>query len=70
MNPDEHAAAVNRRAQLQSKLAIVEALEKNKPGDHLLLSERSDILKELSALETKFGFHFAEQDSLNPRAQI
>ena len=70
MNPQEHQAAINRRATLQSKLAMVEALQKNNPSNVQYGFERNEILKELSALETKIGFHFAETDSMNPRAQL
>ena len=70
MDPKEHQAAVNRRATLQQKLAMVDALQKNDPSNIQYAFERNEILKELSSLETKFGFHFAEVDSANPRAQI
>ena len=70
MDPEEHQAAVNRRATLQSKLAMVEALQKNNPSNVQYAFEKNEILKELSSLETKIGFHFQEQDNMNPRAQI
>ena len=49
---------------------MVEALQKNNPSNVQYGFERNEILKELSALETKIGFHFAETDSMNPRAQL
>ena len=70
MNPQQHANMVNERAKLQEKLAMVEALEKNSPGNHLLLTERGNILKRLSQIETATAFHYAEKDSENPRAQL
>ena len=70
MNPQEHANMVLERSQLQEKLANVEALEKNSPGNAQLATERNKILKRLSQIETATGFHYAEQDSLNPRAQL
>ena len=70
MNPQEHANMVNERSQLQEKLAAVEALEKNSPGNHLLATERGNILKRLQDIETATAFHYAEKDSENPRAQL
>ena len=70
MNPQEHANMVNERSQLQEKLAAVEALEKNSPGNHLLATERNKILKRLQDIETATAFHYAEKDSENPRAQL
>ena len=70
MNAADHANMVLERSQLQEKLANVEALEKNSPGNAQLATERNKILKRLSQIETATGFHYAEQDSLNPRAQL
>jgi uncharacterized protein YgiM (DUF1202 family) len=70
MNPQEHANMVNERSQLQEKLAAVEQLEKNSPGNHQLAAERNKIMARLQAIDTAVGFHYAAQDQVNPRAQL
>jgi hypothetical protein len=63
-NDDEHAALVNKHAQLPRDHGVVETVFKNKPGDIRRTARLNRIKEELQNLDTRTALHDAQQDAL------